>query len=206
MAPSSSEFYPPVAHKRRALLERHLPPKMFTLGWLTKGMHRWNGTFLGWPTNAHKRYAPLEWHLPPLHFTRGWSQKVNGTFLLYILPSGSSQKSCTVGMAPSSCKFYTRVAHKSHAPLEWHLPPSKCTPEWLTKGMRKRHMHRWNGNFPSKFGSQQVPLEWHLPPLIFAHSVVLVLEQAPGKVLTQGPKQVPEQVPEQVPQPVLLTY
>ena len=28
-----------------------------------------------------------------------------------------------VGMAPTSSKFYLRVAHKRSAMLEWHLPP-----------------------------------------------------------------------------------
>ena len=68
MAPSSSKLYPGVAHQRQVLLEWPLPPKTippggsqkactvgmgmapssskFTLGWLTKGLRRWNVTFL----------------------------------------------------------------------------------------------------------------------------------------------------------------
>ena len=41
---SSSKFYPWVARKRYAPLEWHLPSLNFTLGWLTKGMRRGNGT------------------------------------------------------------------------------------------------------------------------------------------------------------------
>ena len=46
MQPPSSIFHPRVDHKGLALLEWHLsPPLNFTLGWLTKGVHCWNGTF-----------------------------------------------------------------------------------------------------------------------------------------------------------------
>ena len=56
----------------------------------------------------------------------------SGSFLLQILPSYGSQKSttsvkfdsqkvCYLGVAPSSSKFYPRVALKRSATLEWHL-------------------------------------------------------------------------------------
>ena len=46
MTPSSSKFYPGVAHKRSAMLEWHLPPLNFTLGWHAQGLLCWSGTFL----------------------------------------------------------------------------------------------------------------------------------------------------------------
>ena len=42
----------------------------------------------------------------------------NGTFLLYVLPSGESQKVSAVGIAPSAPKLYHRVVQKRFAPLD----------------------------------------------------------------------------------------
>ena len=109
MAPSSSKFYPRVAHKKvyyvgmapsssnnfypwavQKALEGLLPALNFTIAWLTKGLLSWNGPC---PSNfcpklAHKRSAMLEWHLPPLN-----------------LASRGSQKVCYLGMTPSSSKL-----------------------------------------------------------------------------------------------------
>lgn len=81
MRSSSTKFCHRVAHQRYAPLHWHLPPPNllsdaheskplewhlpslnFTLGWLRKGMHRWNGTSSKvCPRVAHKRYAhPLK--------------------------------------------------------------------------------------------------------------------------------------------------
>ena len=37
---------PSGGYAKYAPLDWHLPPLNFNLGWLTKGMRRWNGTFL----------------------------------------------------------------------------------------------------------------------------------------------------------------
>ena len=81
-----------------------------------------------YPRVAHKKYA-LVWHLPPLDYTRyatlEWHLPA-----LNLTPRGS-QNVC-FGMAPSSSKFCSCVAHERYATLEWHLPPRKkcATLEW----------------------------------------------------------------------------
>ena len=94
--------------------------------------------------DIHVRHCPRP-HIEGMH-------RWNGTFLLYILPSGCSQKVCAVGMAPSSafkcywltvgmaplsCICFPHMAHKRHAPLECHLTPLNFT----------LGMHHRNGTF-----------------------------------------------------------
>ena len=88
-------------------------PNSFTLGWLTRGLHRWNSTssWFNYLPAADKRsatLAPLNFtlgyshttsatcYLPPLNFTLGWLTKGmhrwNGTFVLKIIPLGGSQR------------------------------------------------------------------------------------------------------------------
>ena len=71
------------------------------------------------------------------------SQKV------YYSSNFFSEKVCCLGVAPSSSKFYPRVAHKRCATLEKHLPSPNSTPGLLTK-------------------QRPATLEWQLLPLNFA--------------------------------------
>ena len=68
-------------------LRIHAVPRTGIAGWRSLSVLFWV---------AHERSAPLDCH-----------------FLLRVLPSGGSQKVCTVGLAPSSSKLCPRVAHKS---------------------------------------------------------------------------------------------
>ena len=62
-------------------------------------------------------------------------------YILYInIGNGGPQKVCYIGTAPSSSKFYPRMAQKRSVTLEWFLSPLL----FVSLGWRPKGLLRWN--------------------------------------------------------------